>query len=468
MPAATTGTSRAGGSGSPRRTACCTLTQRRYAPTTRTTLAAMPSRASSGAPALDAERLDELAHRHAGGEQAERRAHPRQERALVGQGEPVVGLTPRGRVVAPPTCHAAPLVADASDRSRGRLAPWLSSGSWTRGATPRRAWRCSPAAASPSSASSARRSSDERFEAKQVTVTPTGDDGLTHPGGRRPGLRGQRSPRLRADHPQRLRCADRRHGELARRARRRLRRRQSARRTRIRVGDPDHDGERAAPLRADLHPARRPPVVRRAGARHHRHRRDARDRPLRGRRHRPGARRPAVQRRRPSGTSGGCTLGTRRRGLPRRHQPARTRRRRSRSAARSSGRTDPVAVPEPDLPARRGDDRVPLAVAMLPVGAAGVARHLPVGPPARPQRGVRRRGGRCRLRRTEPWLAAAPAGSQARPACASSPTSAWTSWPRPSSSRRRASSRGRARCCSASGSTTRRSARGSPGSPPAT
>ncbi len=38
-----------------------------------------------------------------------------------------------------------------------------------------------------------------------------------------------------------------------------------------------------------------------------------------------------------------------------------------------TGRTDPVAVSEPDLPARRGDNRVPMAVAVLAVGAAGVA-----------------------------------------------------------------------------------------------
>jgi uncharacterized membrane protein YgcG len=38
-----------------------------------------------------------------------------------------------------------------------------------------------------------------------------------------------------------------------------------------------------------------------------------------------------------------------------------------------TGRTDPVAVPEPALPARRDDNRVPLALAMLPIGAVAVA-----------------------------------------------------------------------------------------------
>ena len=135
-----------------------------------------------------------------------------------------------------------------------------------------------------------------------------------------------------------------------------------------------------------------------------------------------------------------------------------------------AGRTDPVAVPEPDLPARRGDNRVPLAVAVLFVGAAGVAgTYL----------WARRRG------RNEVFAGGAAdaaygapsagsplpppdAGRAGRPACASSPTSRWTTSPPRSSSRPRGWSRGRARCCSASGSTTSRSAPGSPGSPPAT
>jgi uncharacterized membrane protein YgcG len=40
---------------------------------------------------------------------------------------------------------------------------------------------------------------------------------------------------------------------------------------------------------------------------------------------------------------------------------------------RITGRTDSVAVPEPVLPARRGDNRVPMAIAVMAVGAAGVA-----------------------------------------------------------------------------------------------
>ena len=111
---------------------------------------------------------------------------------------------------------------------------------------------------------------------------------------------------------------DRRRRLVARRARRRVGRCPTGDETRIRVGDPAVDEHRAAPLRPHLHAPGRPALDRRAGARHHRQRRDAGHRALRDRRRRPRARGPAVQRRlvrrNPAGaTSIGC-----RRHVPRR------------------------------------------------------------------------------------------------------------------------------------------------------
>ena len=97
----------------------------------------------------------------------------------------------------------------------------------------------------------------------------------------------------------------------------------------------------------------------------------------------------------------------------------------------------PRAPPAPHRTAGAGDDP-----------ARPRQRRLGVRdrPAAWPQRGVRRRGRRRRLRRrcrtravTDRWTD--------RPACASCPTTRWTSWRRSSSSPRRGSHRGRARCC---------------------
>ena len=51
---------------------------------------------------LDVEGVDELANGNAAGEQAESRAHPRQEGPLVGQREAVVGLLAVAGVYPPP------------------------------------------------------------------------------------------------------------------------------------------------------------------------------------------------------------------------------------------------------------------------------------------------------------------------------------------------------------------------------
>ena len=143
------------------------------------------------------------------------------------------------------------------------------------------------------------------------------------------------------------------------------------------------------------------------------------------------------------GTSGGCTLDRRRRHVPdgdrpvggrpgrhdrRHHRRAHRRRRRPRTAvARPAGRTTTCPSPRPCSRSAR-------------VSAGGV---YVLGPAARAQRGLRRRRRRRRLRlraRRSPR----PARRPRRPG--SSPTTTWASWPRPSSSRPRASSRGRARC----------------------
>ena len=65
------------------------------------------------APAGDVERIDELAHGDAAGEQAERRADPGQERPLVGEREPVVGLGALVEVDLPPPRHGVERSQDA-------------------------------------------------------------------------------------------------------------------------------------------------------------------------------------------------------------------------------------------------------------------------------------------------------------------------------------------------------------------
>ena len=196
---------------------------------------------------------------------------------------------------------------------------------------------------------------------------------------------------------------------------------------------------------------------------------------VRDRRRRPRPRRPAVQRRlvravrrvRPRGADGTYRAEI---------EHARARGTASRSAGASRAITTPPAVAEPPLPARISDNRVPLAVAdgaaragvwrsRLPLGrvAAAATRSSPAVPPTPPTARHPLSPGVTSSRRRSHRR---PLGS--RPGAPRRRRASWPTWQRPSSSHRRASSRGRAPCCCASGSTTRPSARGSPGWPPAT
>ena len=305
----------------------------------------------------------------------------------------------------------------------------------------------------------------ERFDAKQVVVTPVGDDGLRirevvdqdfgsfqrHGYERRiPNDYGvpvdveASSPDAPADvsvvpDPERANW------------------------TRIRVGDPGRHRRRAAPLRPR---ATRSPTTRvgdgRAVARHHRHA---------TRRWRPESFEVVVAgmeledpecrttRRR-------VRARARRRRLPRRDRPARRRRRASRSTGPSSAgsRRRRSTCPRCPSGAATRDSTVPLAAVLLPIGArrcGGVYAFA-------------RRRGRNDVYAGGAADAAFGPGSLPPPG---SPPLAVTQGRRrphgrPRDDRVRAATRrravDRARCCCASGSTPTPSAPGSPGTPPAT
>ena len=158
----------------------------------------------------DVERLHELAHGHAAGEQAEGGADPRQERPLVGQREAVVGLdalarrrpaTSVPRVLLSSGCDGSHSSASRAARPPSQLAdavrasvgadswPWPVSDRSARGAT-----ASSPSTVLGGSALAlagliGTPNRDEAFEAKQVTVDAGRRRRRAHPRGRRRRLR---------------------------------------------------------------------------------------------------------------------------------------------------------------------------------------------------------------------------------------------------------------------------------------
>ena len=255
----------------------------------------------------------------------------------------------------------------------------------------------------------------ERFDSKQVVVSPVGSDGL---------------------HIREVVDEDfgnhRRHGyersipndfgvpadvtPNRRRTRRRRRRAGRRRQTRIRIGDPGTHDLRPAPLRPRVHAAGGTSSTRASwrstsSAPTRRWRRSVRDR-----RHRARARGPDVQRRRRRAVRRvrrWCPTATTYRAVDR---PARARATGVTIGGTIVGRTPvvdvPAAIPSPTpQPNRRAAGR-----GQCRPRDGGRRRRVRLGSPARPQRGVRRRCGRCRLRRAAAGpLRAAPGIAARRP-----------------------------------------------------
>ena len=79
------------------------------------------------------------------------------------------------------------------------------------------------------------------------------------------------------------------------------------------------------------------------------------------------------------------------------------------------GRTAPVEVADPAIPARRTDNNVPLAAAMLPVGAAAAGGVYAWARRRGRNEVYRRRRGRCRLRPRRTAAAARFAAARGAP-----------------------------------------------------
>ena len=160
--------------------------------------------------------------------------------------------------------------------------------------------------------------------------------------------------------------------------------------TRIRIGRSDTTVLGPAPVRAALHAAERAGHHGPAGARHHRHRREARDRPVRGGRHRLPARHPLCNVG-SSGASGGCTLslvGDVYRVVIAPLKPHRG----ITIGGTIVAVTEPVDLLVPPLPARRDHATLPLTIGIMALGATGAGGGLRPCSTQGSQPGVRRRG----------------------------------------------------------------------------